>query len=95
MQHTFCALEHWTKSMFEKLGWMILATQEQNIDKVTVYLKSINHLLESIESKIKITEEKDRVTDLQILRQEVIYLQHFANSALSNPKNFITLKTLI
>ena len=89
MQHTFCSLEHWTKSMFEKLGWMILATQEQNIDKVTLYLKSINKLLESIESKIIITEQRDRLNDLQILKQQVIYLQHFANSTLTNQKNFI------
>lgn len=88
MQHTFCALEHWFKSIFEKLGWMILATHDQNIEKVNVYLKSINYLLESIDKKIKITEEKDRINDLKILKQQTIYLQHFANKTLTNPVNF-------
>jgi hypothetical protein len=88
MQHTFCALEHWFKSMFEKLGWMILATHDQNIEKVNLYLKSINHLIESIDEKIKTTEEKDRINDLKILKQQTLHLQHFANNALTNPSNF-------
>lgn len=88
MQYTFCALEHWFKSMFEKLGWMILATHDQNIEKVNVYLKSVNHLIESIDEKIKITEEKDRINDLKILKQQTLHLQHFANNTLTNPNNF-------
>ncbi len=90
MQHTFCTLEHWFKSTFEKLGWMVLATHDQNIEKVNLYLKSINHLLDSIDEKIRITEDKDRLNDLKILKQKTIYLQHFANYSLSNPKNFIS-----
>lgn len=88
MLHTFHDLQNWEKAMFEKLGWMILATHDQNIDKVTNYLKSINHLLESLENKIKTTEEKDRINDLKILKEKVLYLQHFANATLTNPKNF-------
>ena len=88
MQHTFHSLHDWTKAMFEKLGWMVLATHDQNIDKVTHYLKSINKLIESIDNKIKITEEKDRIADLKILKEQAVYLQHFANVSLTNPKNF-------
>ncbi len=88
MQHTFHSLHSWTKAMFEKLGWMILATHDQNIDKVTNYLKSINKLIESIDEKIKITQEQDRITDLKILKEQTIYLQHFANVTLTNSKNF-------
>lgn len=88
MQCTFCALEHWFKSIFEKLGWMILATHDQDIEKVNIYLKSINQLIESIDKKIKITEDKDRINDLKILKQQTLYLQHFVNNTLTNPNNF-------
>lgn len=88
MQHTFHSLHEWTKAMFEKLGWMVLATHDQNIDKVTNYLKSINKLIESIDNKIKITHEQDNITDLKILKEQAVYLQYFANASLTNPKNF-------
>lgn len=88
MQHTFHSLHRWTKIMFEKLGWMVLATHDQNIEKVTNYLKSINKLIESIDNKIKITQEQDNITDLKILKEQAVYLQHFANASLTNPKNF-------
>ena len=88
MQHTFHSLHEWTKAMFEKLGWMVLATHDQNIDKVTNYLISINKLIESIENKIKITHEQDNITDLKILKEQAVYLQYFANASLTNPKNF-------
>ena len=88
MKNTFCALEHWFKSIYEKLGWMVLATHDQNIEKVTLYLKSINRLIDSIDEKIKTTDEKDRLTDLGILKQQTIYLQYFANHALTNSANF-------
>lgn len=88
MQHTLHSLHTWTKVMFEKLGWMVLATHDQNIDKVTSYLKSINKLIESIDNKIKITQEQDNITDLKILKEQATYLQHFANVTLTNTKNF-------
>ena len=34
MERTFHTLECWSKCLFEKLGWMILATHEQNLNKV-------------------------------------------------------------
>jgi hypothetical protein len=88
MQYTFHTLEHWFKSIYEKFGWMILATHEQNIDKVEHYLKSIKHLINCIDDKIKITVDTDRINDLKILKQQTIYLQHFANYTLTNPNNF-------
>lgn len=88
MQRTFSDLEHWHKKMFEKLGWMVLAIHEQNIEKVNMYLKSIKHLIKKIDDKIKITEEKDRVTDLMILNQQSANLLFFAYRSLNNSKNF-------
>lgn len=88
MQRTFSDLQHWTQKMFEKLGWMILSTHEQNIDKVTHYLNSIKHLMKKLDEKIQVTQEQDRINDLQILKQQVSYLQYFANASLTNKDNF-------
>ena len=88
MEYTFNSLEHWTRSLFTKFGWIILATHDQNIDKVTLYLKSINRLIKCIDSKIIVTEEKDRINDLKILKQQAIHLQYFANTTLTNSYNF-------
>jgi hypothetical protein len=88
MQRTFHTLEWWTKDLFEKLGWMILATHEQNLNKVTLYLESINSLLECIEEKIKITKDVDRINDLNIMLLNVEKLKLFASHSLTNRKNF-------
>jgi hypothetical protein len=88
MQHTYCELQECKKELFEKLGCMVLATHEGNIDKVTIYLRSINHLIDSIDNRIKITEDRDCVTDLKILKEKVIYLQYFANATLTKAQNF-------
>lgn len=88
MQRTFNNLEHWTQKLFEKLGWMILATHDKNINQVTQYLLCINNLIIKIDEKIKITEERDRKNDLLILKQQAEYLQVFANNSLTNANNF-------
>jgi len=88
MQRTFSDLEHWHKKMFEKLGWMILAIHEGNIEKVNIYLKSIKYLIKKIDDKIKITHDEDRINDLMILKQQTTNLQFFAYKSLNNPNNF-------
>jgi hypothetical protein len=88
MQHTYHSLHDWTKSMFEKLGKMVLATHDHNVDKVNSYLKGINFLIKSLDNKIKSTTEVDRINDLKILREQVLYLQYFANITLTNKDNF-------
>jgi wobble nucleotide-excising tRNase len=90
MQQTYHSLHDWTKSLFEKLGKMVLAIHDQNIDKVHSYLKNINFLIKALDNKIKITTEIDRINDLKILREQVIYLQYFANVTLSDTNNFRT-----
>lgn len=88
MQRTFGNLENWTKRVFEKFGWMILAIHDKNSDQVNQYLLCINSLIMKIDNKIKITEDIDRKNDLLLLKQQVEYLQIFANNTLTNVNNF-------
>lgn len=71
---TFNGLECWTKHMFEKLGWIVLAKNHGHIYKVTSYKKSLGMLKRSLEEKIKATQEQDRVSDLKILHRNVTIL---------------------
>ena len=88
MQRTFNNLEHWTQKLFEKLGWMILATHDNNIASVTQYLLCINNLIKKIDEKISVTGNRDTLDDLLILKQQAEYLQVFANNTLTNATNF-------
>jgi len=76
---TMHGLNEWTKAEFEKLGWMVLAKKYGNIDKVKVYVKSIDHLLTSLNDKIaefsKMPNEQGRVSDLNVLKSKVEILK--------------------
>lgn len=74
-QKTFESLHEWTNAMFEKLGWMVLAERDGNVEKIVNYVHSIERLLEDLDYKITKVEDKDRKHDLKILRDNVLVLQ--------------------
>jgi hypothetical protein len=74
---TFKGLNTWYKSMFEQLGWMVLAKQYGMTDKVNVYVNSVYRIHMAIEQKMKKTEDKDRIEDLRVMHKNIkILLQH-------------------
>jgi len=61
--------------MFEKLGWMILAKKNGNLDKVNAYMNSVNRLNSSIEHYLKYhAKDHDRKQDLNIMCDNVCVL---------------------
>ena len=64
---TFHGLHHWHKEIFEKLGWMVLAKAKGMDYKISVYKKSIDHLIKSIKHVSAEYEEADRKHDLNVL----------------------------
>ena len=76
---TFEGLHDWHKSMFEKLGWMIMAKENNMQMKIASYLDSIIRLEKGLESKISYTKDSDRKDDLQILLENVKCLDSCAN----------------
>jgi len=76
-ESTFKGIQTWYKSVFEQLGWMILAKDKGMTDKISVYVNSIYRIHMAIEQKIKKTTNKDRIEDLQIMLDNVkILLAH-------------------
>ena len=76
-ESTFKGLQQWYKSVFEQLGWMILAKDKGMTDKISVYVNSIYRIHMAIEQKIKKTNDSDRKEDLMIMLHNVkILLTH-------------------
>ena len=74
---TFKGLNRWYKSVFEKLGWMVLAHERGMTDKVKVYVNSVYRIHMAIDQKMKKTEDKDRLEDLRVMKKNVqILLVH-------------------
>ncbi len=74
---TMKGLNSWYKSVFEKLGWMILAKEHGMTDKVKVYVNSIYRIHMAIDQRIKKTSDSDRMEDLRIMKKNVeILLAH-------------------
>ena len=79
---TFHGLHHWHKSMFEKLGWMVLAKAKGYGYKIVDYKKSLKHLKDSIEHVMREYTESDRKHDLKVLHMQVCCLIDYVNKHL-------------
>lgn len=71
---TYYSINHWYKSMYEKLGWMILAKNYGMIDKVVAYKNSLERLRCAIEKKMKKTRDQDKKADLKIMHTDLMVL---------------------
>jgi hypothetical protein len=60
-------LQRWHNDMFEKLGWMVLAKAKGLDDKVMMYKKSVNDLIEGIKHVSAEYENRNRKHDQNVL----------------------------
>lgn len=78
--HTMQGLLKWSKTLFEKLGWMVLTYSHSrgnmySISKIQNYKESIKECIMEIQVKINQVQEKDRRDDLQITLNNLMILQ--------------------
>jgi hypothetical protein len=75
---TMLGLNEWYVSMYENLGWMVLAKQRGNMeDKILVYMNSLRRLMHKIECKIHSVHDHDNKEDLKIMWENVkILIEH-------------------
>jgi hypothetical protein len=72
---TFHGLHIWSKTMFEQLGWMVLAKEHGMVDKLSTYKNSIMRLKMAIEKKMKSMKDADKKEDLMIMHDNVCCLE--------------------
>ena len=70
-------INKWFKSVFEKLGYMILAKSKGMTDKIQVYINSVHRLRQAIEDKKNKVYDADKVEDLRIMSAHLdVLLKH-------------------
>jgi hypothetical protein len=74
-QATTQALIKWYVSIYEKLGWMVLAKQKGLKFKLEYYKKSIQLLKDELVCKINSVQDYDKINDLRIILDNVIILE--------------------
>ena len=84
---TYHGLHNWSKAMFEKLGWMVLAHAHGHQEIIDTYLINISHLMKAIEERKKNLEEKNRKNDMDILMRNMEVLQKFVKKTMVSNKS--------
>jgi predicted lipoprotein len=74
---TYQGIQKWYVSVFEKLGWMVLAKDRGMTDKVTVYIHSVIQIEMAIQQKLKKTVDPDQKEDLVLMGKNIrVLLKH-------------------
>ena len=79
---TFTGLHKWYNHKFEKLGWMVLASQRGETSKVQEYKRGIEELLTCLESSMDTYTDPDKRHDLVVLHMNAMELQTFVMKCL-------------
>ena len=77
---SFVELHIWFKHMFEHYGWMLLASAHHDTDKVAVFLRGVDKLVDHIAKKYSRTKDQDRKDDLAVLYKHAKVLQKEAHT---------------
>jgi hypothetical protein len=74
---TIHGLHKWYAYEFKKLGWMILAKERGEYDKIVEYKSSLQRLKRDIIHRMSHTHDKDRKEDFEIMCQNLhILMDH-------------------
>jgi len=71
---TLPGLTQWYKSMFEQLGWMVLAKKHGVSEKIVAYKKSLDRLCDALCDRIDRVHDEDNRDDLILMQKNVEYL---------------------
>lgn len=75
---TIHGLNEWSQAMFEKFGWMILASNEGRKLSINGYLDSLKYLIKCITEKEKSLHDLDNKNQMKELKESVMILHKFA-----------------
>lgn len=78
---TVCHLHKWFKRVFEKLGWIVLASgEDKESHRVEEYVHCLEKLYTELTLKINEVECKDTKTDLRLMQKKLMILIKFVHS---------------
>ena len=83
---TYNGLHCWSKSLFEKLGYMVMAHYHGHNEDTKCYIKNIKSLEKAILEKHKNTVCEDKKNDLMVLHRNVMILLHHAEKDFGKSK---------
>ena len=87
---THAELCKWTKKMFSKLGWMLIAKREKRGYRLKAYLEDLKHLEAAVAERIASTIDGDRTADLKIMLENVGTLRAEARKLIGDAADFRT-----
>lgn len=76
---TYYGLHKWYNALFEKAGWMILASSHGYDEKIKNYKWSVDCLINRLEKKHKGMRDKDKKEDIYIMLKNAKLLQAHVN----------------
>lgn len=79
---TMKGVHGWYCSMYEKLGWMILAKAKGNDYKVDAYKQSVENLIKTIKHLMSEYKDHNRKHDLKVILMYSEFLQKYAEEHL-------------
>jgi hypothetical protein len=71
-ESTYQGIQKWYVSVFEKLGWMVLAHDRGMMDKITEYIHSVKRMEMAIQQKLNITTDPDQKQDLVLMGKNLV-----------------------
>ena len=80
-------LYKWYESVYEKVGWMVLAKNNGRKYKLNAFEEELKHLLEALKEKIEQVNDVDSKNDLIILQDNTIVLLKFFSKSFINKKS--------
>ena len=76
---TLHGLHRWHDSLFEKVGYMVLAKAKGRTQKIVSFKASIDYFLKSVDHVSKEYQNQNKKHDLNVLRMNMMELKDFVN----------------
>lgn len=74
---TLGGLERWHDSLFEKVGYMVLAKAKGRTQKIISFKASIDYFLKSVDHVMSEYENHNKKHDLNVLKMNMLELKEF------------------
>ena len=81
-ESTYHGLENWFSNLFERLGWMVLAKEHHDANKLQCYIDSIDKWTRMATHKRNDTKYDEKREDLDIMLRKMTVLTTFVRKNL-------------